>query len=78
VTDKLLAELGKNKKLPESDGFTIPERKTIEKLNEVATSKLAEIVRRHSAGETLWQGYNSGEVAAARDLLSKSAPVTVR
>jgi hypothetical protein len=77
TTDKLLAEMGKTKKLPESEGF-IPERRTIERLNEAATEKLAEIVRRHGAGEKLWHGYNPGEVAAARALLSQSAPVTVR
>ncbi|KAJ0381630.1 hypothetical protein COL26b_000308 [Colletotrichum chrysophilum] len=50
----------------------------MQKLNEVATQKLAEIVRRNSAKDRLWQGYNESEVAAARDLLSKESVELVR
>ena len=56
----------------------MPEQKKVEKLNQVATDKLAEIVRRNTAGEALWQGYSGGEIAAARELLAKSTPQVVR
>ena len=78
VTDLLLADHGKSKKQPESDVFALPEPRTVEKLNQLATEKLAEIVRRNTAGEALWQGYDAAEVAAARKLIEKSAPKVVR
>lgn len=56
----------------------MPPRETLEALNEKATNKLAEIVRRHGAGEPLWQGYDEAEVMAARDLLSESEAQVVR
>lgn len=74
----MLAEPGRLKKLPESDGFSLPDQKTIEKLNATATKKLAEIVRRFDAKEKLWQGYDAAEVAAVRELLSKSSSGLVR
>lgn len=77
VTDKLLAEPVKSKK-QETDGFTLPDQKTIEKLNETATKKLGEIVRRYAAQEELWQGYDVNEIRAARALLAKSSPEVVR
>ncbi|KAI9755423.1 MAG: hypothetical protein M4579_004280 [Chaenotheca gracillima] len=43
----------------------------LEKLNELATSKLATIVRKSSAGEKGWTGYDRGEVIAARELLDR-------
>lgn len=76
-SDKLLDGSSKGKK-QQDDAFPVPNIKTIQKLNELATSKLAEIVRRHGAQEKLWQGYDVAEVAAARDLLSKSAAHVVR
>jgi len=48
-----------------------PSIKSVTKLNEVATSKLAEIVRRSSASEKGWDGYNETEITAARELLDK-------
>jgi hypothetical protein len=78
VTDKLLAESAKLKKHSEGDEFSLPDQATIEKLNQAATKKLAEIVRRYGAQEPLWQGYNADEIAAARDLLDKSSSEVVR
>ncbi|KAM0435092.1 hypothetical protein ACHAPT_003181 [Fusarium lateritium] len=78
VTDKLLAESAKLKKHSEGDEFSLPDQTTIEKLNQAATKKLAEIVRRYGAREPLWQGYNADEIAAARDLLDKSSSEVVR
>ncbi|KAF4981098.1 hypothetical protein FZEAL_3034 [Fusarium zealandicum] len=78
VTDKLLAESGKVKKHTEGDDFSLPDQETTEKLNQAATKKLAEIVRRYGAQEPLWQGYNADEIAAARELLDKSASDVIR
>ena len=78
VTDQLLGDNGKGKKQTEDDVFAVPEQKKVAKLNEVATNKLAEIVRRNTAGEALWQGYDAGEIAAARELLAKSTSQVVR
>ncbi|KAF4460707.1 kinetoplast-associated KAP [Fusarium albosuccineum] len=78
VTDKLLAESGKLKKHSEGDEFSLPDQGTIEKLNQAATNKLAEIVRRYGAQEPLWQGYNADEIAAARELLDKLSSEVVR
>ncbi|WKT43388.1 Tetratricopeptide-like helical domain superfamily [Fusarium oxysporum f. sp. vasinfectum] len=78
VTDKILAEYAKLKKQSESDEFSLPDQQTLTKLNQAATAKLAEIVRRYGAREPLWQGYNADEIAAARELLDKSSAEVVR
>lgn len=39
------------------------------KLNELATSQLAEIITHVSAGDAGWQGYKESEVIVARLLL---------
>lgn len=78
MTDQLLGDNGKGKKQADSDVFAVPEQKKIEKLNQLATDKLAEIVRRNTAGEKLWQGYSPEEIGAAKDLLAKSTPELVR
>lgn len=78
VTDKILAEYAKLKKQSESDEFSLPDQQTLAKLNQAATAKLAEIVRRYGAQEPLWQGYNADEIAAARELLDKSSAEVVR
>lgn len=71
-------KLLKPPKQADDDGMTIPEKETLEALNENATKKLAEIVRRYRAGESLWQGYDEAEVVAARDLLSQDEAKVVR
>lgn len=78
VTDQLLAESVKGKQKNESDVFVVPDQKKVEKLNQLATKKLAEVVRRNQAGEPLWQGYSASEIAAANELLAKSTSQTVR
>ncbi|OAQ85359.1 tetratricopeptide repeat domain-containing protein [Purpureocillium lilacinum] len=77
TTDKLLSSAAKEKRR-ETEGFSLPEQATIEKLNQAATEKLGKIVRQYGAQEKLWQGYDAGEVAAARELLAKSAPELIR
>lgn len=78
VTNKLLKEPSKPSRQVDSDDWTLPDASTTQKLNELATQKLAEIVRRNGAQERLWQGYDESEVAAARDLLSKESADLVR
>lgn len=56
----------------EESGFSIPDITTIQKLDARATEKLSEIVRRGSAREPGWEGYDADEIAAARDLLEQS------
>ena len=46
------------------------------KLNELATSKLAEILTRVSAGNASRQGYEESEVIAARQLLNNETKST--
>lgn len=71
-------KLLKPPKQADDEGMAIPPKETLEALNEKATKKLAEIVRRHGAGEPLWQGYDEAEVAAARELLSQNEAKVVR
>jgi ER membrane protein complex subunit 2 len=48
-----------------------PSVESVKKLNELATAKLAEIVRKASAGDQGWDGYNEAEVKAARELIDR-------
>jgi tetratricopeptide (TPR) repeat protein len=50
-------------------GLPAPDLKTVERLSELATAKLSEIVRRSAAGEAGWAGYDQAEVIAAKALL---------
>jgi len=73
VTDQILKDTDKAKKgKTDPEVFQMPEQKTIERLNQAATDKLAEIVRRNTAGEPGWQGYKKDEVDAAKELIAKS------
>lgn len=79
MTDQLLKEdTNKGKKQNDDDIFTVPDKKVVEKLNQAAVTKLSEIVRRNTAGEPQWQGYNAGEVAAAKDLVESAKTEVVR
>ncbi|KAI1169739.1 tetratricopeptide [Nemania sp. FL0916] len=64
-------------KQTESEEWPVPASSTLQKLDEMATEKLAEIIRRNSAGERDWQGYSKVEIAAARELL-ESRSITIR
>ncbi|KAF2474516.1 TPR-like protein [Lindgomyces ingoldianus] len=48
---------------------------TVKKLEELATSKLAEIVRQYASGKKGWTGYDEAEVIAARELLDRDGKV---
>lgn len=52
--------------------------KTLQSLNQLATAKLTEIVRRSVAREAGWEGYDAAELIAARELLDRDAVKTVR
>ncbi|TKA26295.1 hypothetical protein B0A50_05074 [Salinomyces thailandicus] len=58
---------------PVAGDLAPPSVESVKKLNQVATAKLSEIVRRASSGEKGWDGYNEAEVKAARELIDKSA-----
>ncbi|KAI9729066.1 MAG: hypothetical protein M1828_000151 [Chrysothrix sp. TS-e1954] len=60
------------------DDFPLPSLETVEQLNELATSKLAEIVRKHSSKTRGWEGYDTAEVIAARALLDQNTRDTKR
>ncbi|KAF2766004.1 tetratricopeptide repeat domain-containing protein [Teratosphaeria nubilosa] len=49
-----------------------PSVEMVKKLNEVATRKLGEIVRRAASGEKGWDGYSEAELKATRELLEES------
>ncbi|KAI0201307.1 tetratricopeptide [Astrocystis sublimbata] len=79
TTQQLLGEVApKALKQTDSEEWTIPATSTLRELDEVATQKLAEIIRRSSAGEKDWQGYSKAEIAAARVFLESQATATIR
>jgi hypothetical protein len=79
TVQQLLSEPSlKASKQTESEEWSVPAARTLKNLDEVATEKLAEIVRRNSAGEKGWQGYEKAEIAAARELLKSSSTAAVR
>ncbi len=74
----MLKEPVKSAKAAEGEEFAPPDTATVERLNELATAKLSEIVRRSTAKEEGWCGYDRQEIAAARDLLSSDSTSIVR
>ncbi|KAI1335191.1 tetratricopeptide, partial [Xylariaceae sp. FL0016] len=74
---ELLAEPQKSSRQTETEELLVPSTATLNHLDEVATEKLAEIVRRNAAGEKAWQGYDQAEITAARELLQGSSNSTV-
>ncbi|PHH81187.1 hypothetical protein CDD80_20 [Ophiocordyceps camponoti-rufipedis] len=79
VTDRVLrGESRPRKQHEEAEGFDMADDATLQKLNQAATKKLVEIVHKYRAGEKLWQGYNVGEIAAARRLLDQTSADVVR
>lgn len=57
----------------DDDDVPLPQVSTIMKLEEIATSKLAEIVRQFGGKKKGWSGYDEAEVIAARELLDRDA-----
>lgn len=79
VTSRLLKDPPKPAvKATDLDDIATPTASTVENLNELATEKLSEIVRRYTAQERHWSGYDKAEIAAARELLAHDAPQVTR
>ncbi|KAI0866198.1 tetratricopeptide [Xylaria cubensis] len=80
TTQQLLSEVAPKAttKQTETEEWDVPSPVTVQKLDELATEKLAEIIRRYSAGEKDWQGYSEAEIVAARELLKTQDTATVR
>ena len=56
---------------PVTGDLAPPSTESIKKLNQVATAKLVEIIRRASSGEKGWDGYNEAALKAAKELVDK-------
>jgi len=65
-------------KMPADEDFPIPTLQTMQKLKELATKHLAEIVRKHNGKVSGWEGYDDAEVAAARALLDRDGAGAAR
>lgn len=57
----------------EDGELPIPTVKIIQLLNQQATAKLSEIIRKSTGGEAGWGGYAEAELIAARELLNRDA-----
>ncbi|KAH0070563.1 tetratricopeptide repeat domain-containing protein, partial [Aureobasidium melanogenum] len=55
-----------------------PSVASVEKLRELSTKKLSEIVRRSMSGERGWDGYDQAELIAARELLDRDTQTVQR
>jgi len=73
TSSRLLSSPQAGRQSRSDNGPLPPDVKTLQRLSEAATSKLAEIVRRSVAGESGWRGYDAAEVIAARELLDRDA-----
>lgn len=62
---------GSKKQKDDDLDLPLPDMKTLEALNQLATAKLAEIVRRGVAREAGWEGYDAAELIAAQALLDR-------
>ncbi|GAM89261.1 hypothetical protein ANO11243_072980 [Dothideomycetidae sp. 11243] len=75
TSSKLIELLTKSQKtsggFDASGGLNTPPLGAVESLNELATSKLGQIVRRGAAKQTGWDGYDEAELIAARALLDQ-------
>jgi len=79
ITNKLLTSLPQASRQSKSDSaLPLPDLKTVERLNETATAKLSEIVRRNVSGEPEFSGYDGAEIIAAKALLDSGAAKSIR
>jgi len=78
TSGKFLSLLPQPRQSRSEEGPTPPDLKTVQLLNQTATAKLSEIVRRSVSGEKGWQGYDSAELIAVRELLDRDASTIVR
>lgn len=77
VTSRLLKDQPNTqlRKADDSEDLALPDNATLQKLEEMATRKLGEIVRKWSAGERNWRGYEEDEIKAARELLDQESSI---
>ncbi|KAM3076013.1 Inositol phosphatase SIW14 [Clarireedia jacksonii] len=78
VSGRLLSTLPTARSSKSDTGLPLPDIKIVERLNETATAKLSEIVRRSTAGEPGWQGYDEASLIAARELLNRDSDSITR
>lgn len=55
----------------DNDDVSLPSSQIIQKLEEIATNKLAEMIRNYKSGKKGWQGFEEAEIIAARELLDR-------
>lgn len=60
------------------DDIAIPSLSTVQSLNELATSKLGDIIRKSSTATPGWTGYDESEIIAARALLDRDTETITR
>jgi hypothetical protein len=65
----------RNKDNEEEDAGSPPKLESVKKLEEIATSKLAEIVRQYGSGKKTWAGLDEAEVIAAKELLNREGKI---
>ncbi|CAK7265367.1 Inositol phosphatase SIW14 [Sporothrix epigloea] len=75
---KNASKWSKQIKTSSTEDFTLPDTETVQRLAQLATEKLSEIVRRNTAKEPHWSGYDEAEIAAARELLAGETATIVR
>ncbi|KAJ9630477.1 Inositol phosphatase SIW14 [Taxawa tesnikishii (nom. ined.)] len=84
TTSRLLETLNKTSKPASASSnaqggdLAPPTLSSVQRLNELSTSKLAEIIRRSSAGEKGWDGYDQAEIIATRELLDRDTQTVSR
>lgn len=64
-----------NNNSQDDDDIPVPSLATVKKLEEVATGKLAEMVRLYKAGKKTGRGYDEAEIIAARELLDRDGKI---
>ncbi|KAL5419444.1 hypothetical protein PMIN04_006942 [Paraphaeosphaeria minitans] len=67
----LLSESSGSKRNADEDDVAPPKLQSVKKLEEIATAKLGEIVRKYSASKKSQSGYYEAEIIAARELLDR-------
>ncbi|KAF2644382.1 hypothetical protein P280DRAFT_467016 [Massarina eburnea CBS 473.64] len=79
VAQKLIPLLSEStavaKKNAEEDDIPPPKLQSVKKLEELATGKLAEIVRQYGSGKKGWAAFDEAEVIATKELLDRDGRV---
>ena len=78
TSSQLLSTVSSDKSSKSDDSLNLPDKTTLQTLNQKATDKLTEIVRHASNQSYGWQGYDRAEVIAAKALLDRDAIHVIR